>query len=306
MSCDFPLKGYRTPVDPASGKSLITFNPLKALNSTNPLTIPCGRCGGCKLERSRQWAVRCMHEAELYEDNCFITLTFSNDFLPWNYSIDVRDWQLFMKRLRKFYEPKKIRFYACGEYGDTNLRPHYHALLFNHDFNDKVFYGYNKRGDKLFTSPSLSKIWPYGLATLGAVTFESAAYVARYVMKKQTGENAGPIYLRQHPLSGLWHNVTPEFCLMSRRPGIAAGWIEKFQSDVYPSDNIISRGMKMKPPRFYDNKQPEEALNKLKRRRKLDGLVFKPHQTKERLAARRAVREARTRSLTRTLKDDDQ
>lgn len=108
MACDSPLKAFRSLERGEGGKPLVTFNPLKALNPTNPMLLPCGRCTGCRLERSRQWALRCVHESQLYQENCFITLTFADEHLPANYSVDVRDWQLFMKRLRKSLGSKKF------------------------------------------------------------------------------------------------------------------------------------------------------------------------------------------------------
>lgn len=242
-----------------------------------------------------------MHEAQLWSDNCYLTLTFSDEHLPPDYSVHVRDWQLFMKSFRKFVYPKKIRFYMGAEYGDENLRPHYHAIIFNYDFNDKIFFKKNHRGDNLYTSPSLSKIWPYGFATLGDVTFESAAYVSRYVCKKQTGEQAASFYLRQNPVTKFWHQVEPEFSLCSRRPGIASDWLKKYKTDVYPSDFIVARNMKMVPPRFYDNQLSEEELTALKRRRKKNGLRQKANQTPARLRVRATVRDARTKNLRRTL-----
>lgn len=251
-----------------------------------------------------------MHEAQLYEDNVFVTLTYSNKYLPSDYSVDLRHWQLFFKKLRFSLEPKKLRFYMCAEYGEETLRPHYHAIIFNHDFNDKVLYSM-ERENKLYTSPQLTKLWPYGLATLGDVTFESAAYVARYVTKKIT--IFGPSdhitrrhYTRLHPLTKTLHTVQPEFSTMSRRPGLGFNWLTKFRSDVYPSDEVIARGRRMRPPRFYDSKLTEEELELLKRRRKASGLKHKPDQTPARLRVRALVRDARIKSLKRSLKDDDQ
>lgn len=248
-----------------------------------------------------------MHEASLYEFNIFITLTYDKKHLPGDYSVDVKHWQDFMKRYRfSLNDPgHKLRFYMCGEYGEKNLRPHYHAIIFNHDFADKVIYEVNERGDKLYTSPSLSKLWPCGLATIGDVTFESAAYVARYCTKKITGENAGAHYLRQHPDTGFWHQVRPEFSTSSRGGrgtglgGIASTWIQKFKSDVYPSDFIVARNMQMSPPRFYDNKLPEEELAALKRRRRAQGVKQKANQTPARLRARATVRDARMQTVKR-------
>lgn len=218
----------------------------------------------------------------------------------------VRTWQLFMKKLRKALGSKKIRSFACGEYGETNLRPHYHAILFNHDFEDKVFFSRDRHGNVLYTSKFLTDLWSYGHCTTGAVTFESAAYVARYVMKKYVGERADDHYTRVHPVTKKIVRVQPEFVTQSRRPGLGAPWLERFKSDVYPSDFIIARGMKMNPPRFYDQKLTEEELEKIKRRRKSNGLKFKADNTPERLAVREIVKESKLSLLKRNLKDDKQ
>lgn len=301
MTCYHPLKAYRSrEVNPSTGRHLITFNPLKNLVEGSSLTLPCGRCIGCRLERSRQWAVRCTHEAQLHTENCFITLTFSNDHLPPDYSVHVRTWQLFMKRLRKELGSKKIRSFACGEYGETNLRPHYHAIIFNHYFPDALLYK-TVNGNNLYTSQILSKIWPYGHAILGDVTFESAAYVARYVMKKYTGDQSDAHYTRVHPLTKEIVRVQPEFVTQSRRPGLGAPWLEKYRSDVYPDDFVIARNMKMKPPRFYDQQLTEEELEELKRRRKKTGRQFAADSTPDRLAVRETVKVSKLKCLKRTL-----
>lgn len=204
------------------------------------MLVPCGQCLGCRLERSRQWAVRCMHEASLYERNCFVTLTYNQDHLPLSGSLDLSHFQLFMKRLRKKFGAG-IRFYHCGEYGENLGRPHYHALLFNHDFEDKKYFS-ERNGHKVYTSGLLSDLWNMGHSVIGDVTFDSAAYVARYCMKKVTGEK-----------KEVWYGpLKPEYTTMSRRPGIGTGWYRKFRSDVYPHDRIFVNGGETRPPRFYD------------------------------------------------------
>lgn len=230
------------------------------------LDLPCGQCVGCRLERSRQWAVRCMHEASLYDDNSFITLTYDDVHLPADGSLQLADFQCFMKRLRKSVAPKRVRFYHCGEYGETFARPHYHALLFNHDFQDRRFF--SKRGDcRVYTSDSLSKLWPFGFSVVGEVTFESAAYVARYVMKKVTGDRA----------EGHYQGRKSEYTTMSRRPGIGARWYEKFKTDVYPRDGVVVRGRVTRPPRFYDGllgREDPAAFSDLKIKREINGHRF--------------------------------
>ncbi|WNK12732.1 MAG: replication initiator protein [Microvirus sp.] len=240
MSCYFPLHAYKAK-QKESDKISITFSRPQSWRG-QPLNLPCGQCTGCRLERSRQWAIRCMHEASLHEQNSFLTLTYDDQNLPRNNSLHLGDYQLFIKRLRKFLEPKKVRYYHCGEYGEQNERPHYHALLFGHDFDDKK--KFSKKGENyVYTSDTLSGLWEKGFAVVGSVTFESAAYVARYIMKKVTGEMAENHYGQR----------IPEYTTMSRRPGIGTGWFKSFQSDVYPLDRVITRGHPSRPPRFYDN-----------------------------------------------------
>lgn len=223
MACFHPLKGWASKSNPSG----ITFNKKLGYEDL-PRTVPCGNCSGCRLERSRQWAVRCYHESQMHEHNSFVTLTYSPENLPENGSISVRTLQLFVKRLRKKY-PHKIRFFACGEYGDLLERPHYHLCLFGHDFMDRKYYKTTETGDRLYRSAELESLWSFGFSTTGDVTFKSAAYVARYVMKKINGTAAALHYGEK----------TPEFLTMSRRPGVGTGWLKKFESDVYPNDFVV-------------------------------------------------------------------
>uniref|UniRef100_UPI0040482461 rolling circle replication-associated protein n=1 Tax=Shewanella sp. TaxID=50422 RepID=UPI0040482461 len=182
MACFYPIKGWR----PRLGNKIV-FNPAHGY-ADRPVTLPCGQCVGCRLEHSRQWAIRCVHEAQLHQDNCFITLTYNDDYLPENGTLVKRDFQLFMKRLRKKY-PHAVRYYQCGEYGSKTHRPHYHACLFGHDFKDKTLWQKGSDGTPLYISSSLQDLWSsdghsIGFSTIGTVTFQSAAYVARYIMKK--------------------------------------------------------------------------------------------------------------------------
>ncbi|AXH72227.1 MAG: replication initiator protein [Microviridae sp.] len=215
-------------------------------------SVPCGRCIGCRLERSRMWATRCMNEANLHRDNCFITLTYSDKNLPvglggaGNPTLWPWDLTKFFKRLRKKYgrgnDGTGIRYFACGEYGTQTIRPHYHACVFNLDFADKI--PWQKTGENiLYRSESLEKIWGFGHCLIGAVTFESAAYVARYVVEKLNGP-AASYYEEQ--------SIEPEFVRMSRRPGIGQKHFELYQSDIYPHDSCVINGVNTKPPRYYD------------------------------------------------------
>lgn len=301
MTCYFPQAGYRSQVrNPETGKYLITFNPMKALNSTNPINIPCGKCIGCKLDQSQDWAVRCTHEAQMHKQNCFITLTFDNEHLPEDYSVHVRTWQLFCKKLRK-HSQQKIRFFACGEYGDLNLRPHYHALIFNLDFPDKIYFKKTQSGEILYTSQILTNLWGYGHCTTGNVTYASAGYCTRYCTKKITGAPAPDHYWRENPFTKQMVRVQPEFATQSRGSGLGSAWFERYKSDVFPADFIVIEGRQVKVPRFYEKKLQEEALAELKRKRKRNGLRFKKDKTRARLDVRHTVKLAQAKQLKRTL-----
>jgi hypothetical protein len=259
VTCYHPLLAYKS-----EGK--VVFN--KPFAFAKGFNIPCGQCIGCRLNYSRQWAIRIMHEAQMHETNCFITLTFDQANLESRtrpLSLDVSEYQRFMKRLRKRYG-NNIRFFHCGEYGDQNKRPHYHAIIFGMDFTDKVLFT-NRDGIKLYTSESLSELWPYGFSTIGEVTFQSAAYVARYIMKKHKGEGAEDHYTRWCPETGEGTQVDPEYCTMSRKPGIGYEWFQKFKTDVYPNDYVVINGHKVNPPRYYDNLLSEEELEEVKKKR---------------------------------------
>lgn len=293
------MKGYHSVERGPSGKPLITFNPLRAIKSDTWLQIPCNNCMGCRLERARQWAVRMRHESKLYDHNCFITLTYDNENVPEDFSLKLHHWQLFMKRLRKSL-PQKIRFFACGEYGDENLRPHYHAIIFNHDFHDKKIYSYNKQNQPIFISQNLLDIWQMGHVTTQDVTFKSCSYVARYVTKKQNGASAPDHYSRVSPVDGKLYNVKPEFAVMSRRPGIGARYVEQFKSDFYPSGYLIVDGRKQAVPHYYLNQLSEEEKETLKRSRKHRS-IFDRENTMERKQARSAVLLTKTQELKRKL-----
>lgn len=249
MPCFRPLTAYRTRERDEKGKFGIVFNPVKGYADIRQ-QVPCGQCIGCRLERSRQWAIRCVHEASLHDENCFITLTYDDKHLPRDGSLHVEDFQKFMKRVRKKHEDKKIRFFHCGEYGDAMGRPHFHAIIFGLDFRDRK--GYTIRKGSVLSSDELAQLWPNGFNAVGDVTFESAAYVARYITKKVTGDRAEKHYERIDYKTGEVINLRPEYTTMSRRPGIAHGWIEKYHPEVYPCDEVIMRGRQMKPPRYYD------------------------------------------------------
>lgn len=325
MPCFRPISGYRgATVNPETGKRPVVFNVQEAFTDLahHQISLPCGRCIGCRLERSRQWAIRCVHEASLYEKNCFITLTYNDKYLPKDGGLCLDDYQRFMKRLRKRFDGferveksdgnyhRPIRFFHCGEYGEQFARPHYHSLLFNFDFDDRIPFK-KQNGSQLYISPTLDSLWrssngdSLGFATVGDVTFESAAYVARYITKKVTNKDW---YKDKH---GEWHppaemvygDKRPEYVTMSRRPGIGKPWLDKWLTDVYPDDFIVIDGRKMKPPKYYDVQFEVEHPNdfaKVKAERKKLAKENEWNNDFYRLQVREKVTEARMNKYKRS------
>lgn len=337
MTCYSPLKGFRAAdADPDTRKRGVVFNPLKALNSTQVLTFPCGKCYGCRLDRAEAWAIRCVHESQMHEANSFITLTFDKEHLPEDYSVNVRTFQLFMKRLRSEVS-LPLRYFACGEYGSENLRPHYHALINGFDFVDDRKLERKSDFGPVYTSDLLSKVWPFGKHEIGHVSFKSARYVAGYIYKKINGEPAASHYLRTHPDSGVVCKVEPEFCVQSRRPGIGSTWFDKFKGDCFPSDFLVVEGRQVPVPNYYLRKleaqqvaapdaaseplqarqpsrvsppasafprilsAPKTAVERIKIDRKRKALPHKWNSTPDRLKVREFIKRSRTKSLKRAL-----
>jgi len=244
-----------------------------------------------------------MHEKQMHDDNIFITLTYNDQNLPTDNSLAHRDFQLFMKRLRKNTK-KKIRFYMAGEYGENFERPHYHAILFGIDFPDKTFEATTPAGQKLYNSETLTKIWGMGHTSIGEVTFESCAYVARYIMKKITGDPAKKHYETVDWATGEIKQRTPEYNAMSRRKGIGQPWFDKYFSDVYPHDYVVINGHKTKPPKYYDQllakKYPFE-IEQIKFLREQGALERSADNTDSRLRQREICTQSRLNQLKRNL-----
>lgn len=294
MPCFSPLKGYR------GHGGLITFSPTAGFYDRH-IEVSCGQCIGCRLERSRQWAMRILHEASQHEANSFVTLTYSDAQLPEHNSLRVRDWQLFAKRFRK--SRGKFRFYHCGEYGERTSRPHYHACIFGHDFQGDRTHYKTISGNPLYTSTQLTNLWQAGHAVIGNLTFESAAYVARYVTKKVTGDAAHRHYNEIDYATGeITAERKPEYSTMSRRPGIGHDWYQKHGDQVYPRDEVIVNGRPVLPPKFYDSLYEREnpsLLEAVKNRRIAKAKRHKQDLTPERLLVRAEVAERAGASFAR-------
>lgn len=284
---------------------------------TSLIKVPCGQCIGCRLEKSRQWAIRCVHEAKMNVNNCFITLTYDNDHLPENKSVSKYECQTFFKRLRRLTNAK-ITYYVCGEYGESCRvcgksqrlcscgrgkfqkgygRPHYHACIFGYDFQDKIPapWGGQKGGNKLYVSPTLEALWKKGIHSIGEVNFETAAYIARYCTKKLNGQRAIEYEGRE-----------PEFALMSRRPAIGKTFLDKYQNDIYPSDMVVIRNnLKCRPPRYYDQKYDlidNASMESIKQKRKEN--FNKLDNTFERLKSKEICKQAKSMLLSRSYESE--
>lgn len=255
MACTSPVTAYYSTMVGPNGKRSLVFNRKEGLPL--PIRVPCGYCMECRVEKSRQWAIRCVHESQLHDDNCFITLTYSDENLPSGGTLVKSDFQKFMKRLRRKIAPKKVRYFQCGEYGEELSRPHYHACLFGFDPPDRKLWTI-RNGNRLYESEFISKVWKNkGHVTVGDVTFNSAAYIARYIIKKIVGKKAEEYYSGKEP----------EYITMSRRPGIAKGWFDKYKEQTYYTDSVVHEGTELAVPKYYDKllkQEDEERLEKLK------------------------------------------
>lgn len=321
MPCYSPIKAYRDQRAQHGDSYPLHFH--SANQAGEEIKIGCGRCIGCRLEHSRQWALRCVHEAQLHNNNSYITLTYDNDNLPENGNLNHRDFQLFLKRYRKFLAPHKIKYFMCGEYGEacklcskslkqcrckkslpTLGRPHYHAIIFGDQFSDLIFED-SRNGFPYFKSKTLENLWTHGNCIVGEATFESAAYVARYVTKKITiteGLSDGYFdhYLNFDPISGRCNTRPPEYITMSRRPGIGSDWYRKYKGDI-EKQYITARGFKMRPPKYYDRLYRNDDRYGFADRQKLnqDKLRQEETETQERLDVMRHLKVKQFKKLPR-------
>lgn len=269
--------------------------------------IPCGQCSACRLEYSRQWAIRCSLESMYYANCWFVTITYDDAHLPRGLKLDNETGEImsnsrgellhvlddsdatkFLKRLRITAERngwrngKDVRYFYCGEYGEQYKRPHFHFLFFGLDLPD-VEPLYVKRKHRFFYSKTLEEIWGKGNVIIGELCFDSCAYVARYVMKKQKGKSAEEMRDKIKTVIFNGDKMTisdfrDEFCRMSRRPGIGKKYFDEHKDNMYLSDSLYvqcSKGLqKVKPCRYYDNLydvQHSEELERIKAHRRAVG-----------------------------------
>lgn len=295
MPCFRPLRAHQA----TDGR--VFFVESQRNQAIRNLELACGQCIGCRLERSRRWAVRCVHEATLHEWNCFVTFTYQT--APPSLVYD--DFQRFMKRLRKKVNCFDVtlghwvpRYFVGGEYGEEKGRPHFHACLFGYRPNDLVLHSQSGSGAKLYRSAFLEKTWGLGFVTVGDMTFESAAYVARYCVAKVTGQSA--------LVAAHYGEREPEFGHMSLRPGIGAIWLEKFSKDVFPAGRLITRGgIEVRTPAYYDKwfkRQDFDSWEQMKLQRQEEARSRFEDNTDARLHVKEQVQLARVGFLKRNLR----
>ncbi len=316
MPCFTPLKGYK---DPSSGG--LTF--IKT-GTAQRLEVACGQCLGCRLDHGIMWAVRIVHESFLHMDdrgNCWVTLTYRDPdacdsyqyqhghYIPADYSLRPHDVSKFIRALRKSATKKdnkhKIRYFYCGEYGDDNDRPHYHVCLFNYSFKDQQLWK-DDEGFYTYTSAELDQLWPFGFSTVQPLNYNTAAYTARYSLKKITGKKAEEHYLRCDD-DGVAYWLLPEYIRMSTgrtKPcGLGANFYAKFTDDIFPSDEVPvpGKGIIKKVPRYYQNILEAQDPTTLELVKKIRQIYIKAHGddfTPERLRDRYHCAKARIQKRT--------
>lgn len=231
MSCNRPITAYYSDkVNPETGKRSLVFNQTQRYRGANPeyashLKIPCGRCLGCRADLSLMWSIRGYHESQMHIQNSFITLTYDDQHLPPDGKIDKTHLQKFFKRLRR--DGTRFRYIACGEYGGTTRRPHYHAIIFGRDWLEHKI----PINSDLYTAKPLIDTWGQGLVSIAPVTMASICYVCGYVNKKIDDPDT--------------------FNLMSRRPGIGHDWLDRYADDIARTGVVSIEGRSYQVPKRY-------------------------------------------------------
>lgn len=268
---------------------------------------------------AEEWAVRIHHEASMHDSNEFATFTYSDEELPTDGGLDPSHFTNMCKRVRA--AGHRFRYFQCGEYGDATQRPHHHACIFGLTFPDREPHGRNKYGDQTFRSPAWEEFWTHGNVIVGELTWQSAAYVARYCLKKANGNHARERFRREtfDMKTGevFEHYVKPEYVTMSRGNrtddpvwgrGIGSGWFDSYGLDIFPSDQTMINGRRFKTPRYYSDKLDQlvehyrldpaevEAIKEARREygeRHLEDNSYKRRKVREQAAKLRARRATR-------------
>lgn len=246
MKCLHPLYALDLGViNPETGKKAIKILPKRAdqysrlvleekYGAGSILSLPCGKCLNCRVNYARTWALRCVCEASLYDENWFLTLTYDDKNYPGCAKKD--DLQKFIKRVRKVYPG--VRYFACCERGEHTHRYHFHLILFNLHLTDIKCLGKGPKGGYYYESASIKKLWPYGFYVLGDVNYTTCNYVAQYCLKKVYDDKK-----------------SDEFVTMSLKPGIGSSYFQDHWKDIYDTDKIyIANGNQYvsTPPRYFD------------------------------------------------------
>jgi len=297
MTCYSPLKGYE---NKSGGRVVFEYGPLAG----ESIELRCNQCIGCRIDKSKEWAARIVHESQMHQDNCFVTLTYDEENVPHDHGLNKAHFQKFMKKLRKRFNDREIRYFHCGEYGEQEgKRPHYHACIFGLDFDDRVPWSATNNV-VVDVSDTLTEIWGKGHCTVGELNYQTAAYTSRYILKKITGERAERHYERVNAYTGEIHQVAPEYITMSLKPGIGKSFYEKYESDFFPSDEcpVPGKGVFPKAPKYYETiyeKQNPEQHEKIKAKRREHLLKNVDEYSTRRLTTKQKVKEAQLSQLKR-------
>ncbi|WNK13997.1 MAG: replication initiator protein [Microvirus sp.] len=284
MPCYHPIIAYRSRKGPsANGAWPLVFNSNLGYCDMK-VEVPCGKCIGCRMEYSRQWAIRALCEMQMHKSNSYITLTYNKNPV----SLNKRDYQLFIKKMRRRYAG--FRYMLCGEYGERMGRPHYHACMFGVDFPDRKRL-YRSNGFNVYGSSELENIWGNGFVTVGDLSFQSAAYVARYIVKKIDGDNSDAHYKGKEK----------EFLRCSQ--GIGRDWFLCYAEDAINVDKIVQKTLQASVPKYYNQMykrfaKDEYLKNKEERREKYKG--NKSEYSYERLAVKETLQVLKLKLLKRS------
>lgn len=303
VACFFPVTVWRSKSVNPSGKRSLVFTEAKGVPGSK-MQIPCGQCNGCRADLSEQWMLRLMHEMKYHECASFLTVTYNEQHVPFHGQLVPLDIVKYIRALRNHYG-KRLRYYLCGEYGDKNGRPHYHVILFGHDFSEDRRKHSESHGHTMYTSETASRLWGKGFVIIGDVTAESCGYVARYCMKKFNGQLADIKYQRVDEKTGEIYMLQKEFARMSNRPGIGRLFYEDNKDgNLFIRDSVISRGRERKIPKSYDklmDAENPELMERVKAKRVKKAKSRADDNTPERLRVRHEVFTARMRQLKRDL-----